>query len=131
MIATAAITGLFIPTKLSSSRSYTLPVLTPFDVLSDTSTVAEKKLAISYIAKKYLIDERQLIKTIECESGFNNSRVGAAGELSWVQFMPGTWDAFKCEGEITNIKDSLTCMAISWQQKKQKHWSCWSKFFAS
>lgn len=108
---------------------------TPLDVLTDNSDKETIIGAISYVAKKYLIDDRPLIKTLECESGFNNEAIGKAGEIGIAQFMPGTWEMWNKERgltlEIHRVQNQLDMAAWAFKQGYQKHWTCWKMYFSS
>jgi soluble lytic murein transglycosylase-like protein len=105
------------------SRQYSLGVLIQQDVNSKLISVSAK----------YLVDYEQMYFTIKGESGFNNSRIGAAGEIGLCQFMPSTWNWWnKVRGtnlNIHSVDDQLDMMAWAFSRGYQRHWSVWKNIY--
>jgi len=70
-------------------------------------------------------------KVIDCESGWDNSKRGRAGEIGLCQFMPKTWDwmcdKFNFTGDIYNEQDQIELMMIAFENGLAKHWTCYRK----
>lgn len=131
MVATLVIIGLAIPRNIKSDVNKAVPVLTPLDVLTDTSSKDEIILAIKYTAQKYLIDESQLMTTIFCESSYKTTAIGDSGlAYGLLQFHRPTFDGF-CTGDYKSAKDQLECAGRMFAEKKQHHWTCWKKYFTN
>ena len=68
-------------------------------------------------------------EVIFCESGFDQSAIGKAGEIGIAQFMPKTWDWFnKIRGtnlDINNIEDQLNMIFWAFNESYENHWTCW------
>lgn len=133
MIGTSVLISITIPNKIFGEYSKALaPQYNPLESLSDNPTISEIKLAISYVAKKYLVDESQLMQVIKCESSYRTNAVGDDGlAYGLLQFHKPTFDKF-CEGNYYSAKDQLVCAAKMWSQneKNKLHWSCWKKYFS-
>jgi hypothetical protein len=133
VIGTLAVIGLLIPHTIISDYSEALQYkLSPLESLSETPTAEQVKLAVSYVAKKYLIEESELMTVIKCESDFKYNAVGDGGASYGIaQFQKPTWDIFGCKGDYHSAKDQLVCMAESWKKNLQRHWTCWSTYFSN
>jgi hypothetical protein len=90
------------------------------------------KLAISYIAKKYFLDESELMQVINCESSYRTTAIGDGGlAYGLLQFHKPTFYAF-CKGDYYSAKDQLSCVGKMWQKPELKlHWSCWKRYFTN
>ena len=132
VLAALVIIGIAIPLHIKGDRSEAMQLsLNPLSSLSATSTVIEIKLAIDYVSEKYGLDKAALYTTIQCESGFDNSKIGDHGlAVGIAQFHPDTFKRF-CTGDYHSAKDQLNCMGQMWQKKLQHHWTCWSRYFSS
>jgi hypothetical protein len=132
LIATTVILGLVIPTKIHSNQAPAQVIPIPQESLSDTADKETIIMAIREVAKKYLIDEIQLLQTIKCESGFQHAGVFGDGGLAYglAQFHRPTFDGF-CKGSYYSAEDQLECMAQMFANKKQFHWTCWRKYFTN
>ena len=136
LIATTVIIGLVIPTKIHSDQSEAQVIPPPVSSLSDTADKETIIEAIREVAKKYLVDESQLLQTIKCESGFRHAGVfgdwNGDKHLAYglAQFHQPTFNEF-CEGSYYSAEDQLECMAQMFANKKQFHWSCWKRYFTS
>jgi len=68
-------------------------------------------------------------KVILCESSWDNSKRGKAGEIGIAQFMPQTWE-WMCEladfrGDIYNEQDQLKMIQWAFENGYAKHWTCY------
>lgn len=121
--------GLLLPSTIISD--YSEATQNPISTLSENPTVYEVKQAISYVAKKYLIDESEFMQTIKCESEFNVKAVGDSGKAYGpAQFHKPTFNQY-CKGDYYSAKDQLICMAEMWAKNplNKFHWSCWKNYF--
>lgn len=133
LIATAVIIGLTIPTHTLSDQSEAQVIRYPqLSSLSDTASKEEIIAAIREVAKKYLIDESQLMQTIKCESQFEHAGVFGDGMEAYglAQFHEPTFRLY-CDGSYYSAHDQLICMAQMFRDGQQRHWSCWKKYFQS
>jgi hypothetical protein len=120
-----------MPITIHSDVDKAVSYLSPIDVLSENPSPEAIKEAITYISKKYLLDESQLLQVIKCESSFNHNQYGDSGKaFGLAQFHKPTFNQY-CKGNYYSAKDQLICLAEMWQNGKQKHWSCWKKYFTS
>jgi hypothetical protein len=131
-LAVVVLIGLTIPLQFLGSRSEALaPQYNPLDVLTDTSDKEQILLAIRYVSQLYGVEDDELIRTIACESGFNNEAIGKAGEIGLAQFMPSTWELWnKKRGttlEIHRIQNQIDMAAWAFGQGYQRHWTCYVK----
>ena len=66
---------------------------------------------------------------IQCESGWDNSKRGKAGEIGLCQFMPKTWEYFnKLRGtnlDIYNEEHQLEMIYWAFDNNLQNHWTCY------
>ena len=72
-----------------------------------------------------------VVKVIQCESGWNQSAIGLAGEIGIAQFMPTTWIYFnKLRGtnlDIHNGADQLDMIIWAFNAGYANHWTCYRK----
>jgi len=131
-LAIVVLISLAIPHKINSDYSEALDIQEyMLSSLSDTSSIGQIKRAISYVAKKYLLDESELMQVIKCESSFRTTAIGDGGlAYGLLQFHRPTFDGF-CEGNYYSAKDQLTCAAKMWSEKESNklHWSCFRNYF--
>lgn len=68
-------------------------------------------------------------RVVACESGWDNSARGKAGEVGLAQFMPDTWRWMSglagFYGNIENEKDQLTLMVWAFNHGYANHWTCY------
>ena len=66
---------------------------------------------------------------INCESRWDNSRIGEAGEIGIAQYMPKTFKWFSdisgIKGDINNPQDQITLMVWAFQNGYAGHWTCY------
>lgn len=66
---------------------------------------------------------------INCESGWNQSARGEAGEIGIAQFMPSTWKRFNelrgTNSDIYNAIDQLDMIQWAFKNGYASHWTCW------
>ena len=71
----------------------------------------------------------EIYRVIQCESGWDNSKIGKAGEVGLAQFMPATWKMFnEIRGtnlDIYNEKDQIEMIGWAFENGYQNHWTCW------
>ena len=69
-------------------------------------------------------------RVIKCESGWDNSRKGKAGEIGIAQFMPSTFAWFSKEsgfnGDIYNEEDQLRLTIWAFENGYSAHWTCYT-----
>jgi len=125
--------GLTIPSTIHSGYSEALH--NPLSSLSETSSKDEIIVAIRYIAIKYGVSDLELIKTLQCESGFNNEAIGKAGEIGIAQFMPTTWEQWNKQRnttlEIHRISNQIEMAAWAFEKGYQRAWTCWRTLFGN
>ena len=132
MIALAALVviGLIIPSTTKSDIDETSQIqLSPIESLSETPTTEEVKQALVYLAYEYGLDQKELLDTVQCESGFSYDPEGYNdGGLAYgvAQFHLPTFNLY-CKGDYYSAKDQLICMSEMWQNNLQHHWSCYLK----
>ena len=126
-----ALVGLLFPFKINGDGSPGLLWINPLESLPDKPNAGSIKSALSYISVKYGLNQSELYKTLMCESGLrvdaknpNSSAYGIA------QFIKSTWDTY-CEGDRTDTKAQLRCMAEMWQKGMMKHWKCWKPYLSN
>lgn len=82
---------------------------------------------------KYGLDYEELHNVINCESGFDNSAVGKAGERGLAQFMPGTWKSFNgtrgTDLDISDPYDQLDMIVWAWNNDLKSHWTCYKNLY--
>lgn len=87
------------------------------------------KAHLSQLSIQYGVNYSELLAVINCESGFDNSARGKAGEIGLAQFMPATWEFFnKLRGtklDITNPYDQISMIVWSFSEGLQNHWTCY------
>lgn len=70
-----------------------------------------------------------LSRVVACESEWDNSARGKAGEVGLAQFMPSTWDwmsqTARFYGDIYSEKDQLTLMVWAFNHGYASHWTCY------
>lgn len=133
MVATIAIIGIMIPTTIEGDVSPAVTYLKdPLSSLSENPSQNELKEAIVYVAQKYLLDESELLKTLECESSFRHYNVYGDSTLAYgiAQFHKETFTR-NCKGDYYSAKDQLVCMAQMWKRGMKNHWTCWSIYFSN
>jgi hypothetical protein len=92
-------------------------------------TKEEIKLALASISNKYGLNYTELYNVIECESGFDNTKIGDDGRSRGVaQFLQTTWQE-NCKGDYYSAYDQLICMAEMWNKKMQARWTCWRNLY--
>jgi hypothetical protein len=136
VLATLVVLGFAIPIKILSDEDETLQFqLNPIESLSETPTPEEVKLALVFAAKKYGLDESQVLRTSWCESSFEYTAIGKAGEVGILQYMPSTWTYWNNERikelgfmtrplDIHSTKDQIEMLGWSWNKGYQSHWTC-------
>ena len=129
ILAVMVLIGTAIPQQIYSDRSDALQLKSPLSSLSDTSDLKQIKSAIREVSIKYGVEYEELIRVINCESGFKNSARGKAGEIGLSQFMPATWELWnkqrKADLDIYNIQHQLDMMAWAFSLGYQRHWTCY------
>ncbi|MCK9370872.1 transglycosylase SLT domain-containing protein [Candidatus Dojkabacteria bacterium] len=134
VLATLVVLGLAIPRTTKSDVDETVQIqLNPLESLSLTPTTEEVKQALVYVANKYGLEESQLLKTSQCESGFRYSAVGKAGEIGVLQYMPSTWVYWNKERgtnlDIHNTREQIDMVVWAWKNNLQSHWSCFNLYY--
>jgi len=70
-------------------------------------------------------------RIIRCESNFNQSAIGKAGEIGIAQFLPSTWVWMKNKSgldvDINNANDQLRLLLWALQNGYANHWTCYKK----
>jgi len=131
VVALLVILGILIPRTIKSDIDETTQVLNPIESLSYTPTIDEVKRALVYAAEIYGLNESQLLRVANCESGFKYTAVGKAGEIGILQFMPSTWEYWNKElgvnYDIYSSKDQIYLVAWAWNNGYQNHWTCFFK----
>ena len=83
------------------------------------------------IEPENIIPDSLLNKVIQCESGWDNSARGKAGEIGLAQFMPDTWRLFNkirnTNLDIYNENDQLEMIIWAFQNGYENHWTCYRK----
>ena len=131
LVATAVTTGLLTPIITYSDQSKAVQRLTPFEVLSDTSSISQIKQAISEVAIKYGLNEAGFARLILCESSFNHNQYGDHGlAYGLLQFHEATFERY-CDGDYHNIKDQLVCGAKMIKNGEGSNWSCIYKYLSN
>ena len=88
---------------------------------------------IKGLIKQYFPKEPLMVKIADCESSLiqsaKNKKSSAKGIL---QIIDGTWEFFKCEGDVLNAKDNLKCGVKILEGQGLSAWqesfSCWKNF---
>lgn len=79
------------------------------------------------------VNNPKIWAVIQCESHWDNSRIGKAGEIGLAQFMPKTWKWMSkisgFYGDINNAEDQVSLMIWAWNNGYQNHWVCYKKLF--
>jgi len=79
--------------------------------------------------KPYLYNEELIKKILNCESGFDQSKIGKAGEIGIAQYMPTTWEMFnKQRGTMLDIhseKDQVDMLDWALNNNLGYHWTCY------
>jgi len=87
-----------------------------------------------YIKYPTLSPYRLAFKIIYCESGFNQSAIGKAGEIGVAQFLPSTWAWMKNKSgldvDINNANDQLRLLLWALQNGYANHWTCYKKLLS-
>ena len=82
------------------------------------------------LASKVEIDD-EIYQIVKCESGWDNSARGKAGEIGLAQFMPQTWEWMSklagFQGDIRNADDQLKLLKWGLANGYEKHWTCFGK----
>jgi hypothetical protein len=122
-LAVAVLINFANPSTIHSD--YNEALHNPLASLSDTPSINEVKRAVSYIAVKYGLDEADLMRTLNCESGFRYNAKNKKSTASGVaQFIDSTFSRY-CEGDKSSAKAQLTCMARMWSEGEQHQWECY------
>lgn len=95
-----------------------------------TASSNELKLYLASETLKYG-NYNELEKVIQCESSFDNSKIGKAGEIGIAQFKIETWNYFnKIRGTKLNINNpyhQIDMIVWAFNNGYQSHWSCYWK----
>jgi hypothetical protein len=116
MYATFAIIGTATAPTISVDigEAKKIPEILQNTSLQSNLTKEEIKSALALISEKYGLDFSQLYNVIECESGFDNSKIGDDGRSRGVaQFLQTTWNE-NCNGSYFSAYDQLECLAKMW-----------------
>ena len=104
-------------------------IINPLESLDLEPTKSNIKMAVSFLSNQYGLNESQLFKVIECESGYNPDAIGDGGyAVGILQFHKSTFKQY-CKGSYYSTKDQLTCAAKMWKAGQQRHWTCYVKNF--
>jgi hypothetical protein len=127
-LAVAVLINFAIPSTIHSD--YDEALHNPLSSLSDTPSIDEVKRATSYIAVKYGLSEADLMRTLDCESGFRYDAKNKNSTASGVaQYIDSTWNDYcvKVYGftDKKSAKQQLQCMTIFWQNGEQHQWECY------
>jgi soluble lytic murein transglycosylase-like protein len=129
LIATAVLIALFYPRTTHSDIEEAPPILNPLESLSETPTTEEVKLAVSYIANEYGIDEVCYHAIVRCESQYRNVcnfNYGCSGGIGYAQIIKQTAQhcSKKMGREIDphNPIDNLECGAWLLKNEGTYHW---------
>lgn len=72
-------------------------------------------------------------KIIQCESGWDNSAIGKAGEIGLAQFKKSTWDWMTgladYEGNIENRHDQIYMLNFALENGLMCHWTCYHHLY--
>lgn len=127
--------GLLFPLTIHSedSKAMQMHEITLEPLAVEPTTIDKIKEAVVTIAYKYGVENSQLIQTLKCESGFDNTRVGKAGEIGIAQFMPSTWALWNKQRGINlnihSIRDQLDMMSWAFKNHLEPNWTCWKIYF--
>lgn len=99
----------------------------------ETQTERQSLFLKAYTPPVMIIKEKVLgsliTRVIECESGWNNSAIGAAGEIGLCQFLPETWKYFnELRGtnlDIYNKEHQLDLIDWAFKNNLEDHWTCY------
>ena len=113
----------FDPTVLTIDLTTVSQNLTTRDLIGIATSSAEKY----HLTPK---QTRRMLKTIQCESGWDNSAVGPVGEVGLIQFYPPAHTDLTRE-QMTNVYFELNWMAeqVSFGNGA-KLWTCWRLLFS-
>lgn len=79
--------------------------------------------------QKFIIYNTLIEEVIECESGWDNSARGLAGEIGLCQFMPATWEYFNelrgTDLDIYNEDHQLEMIDYAFKNNLENHWTCY------
>jgi len=98
----------------------------------DEFTFIYTKPTINKICDDLGVDIDMLYAVVDCESKWDNSARGQAGEIGLAQFRPATWkwltQKYGLEDlSIYNEYDQLYVMALAFSDNLAHHWVCWHK----
>jgi soluble lytic murein transglycosylase-like protein len=121
----------------------TIASTTPNIEVKQEYTLEEIKGLISQYSKKYGVSERQMLGTINCESGFNSKAVNwndhhalSNGSHGIGQFSRETFTNYSKQigilnGDPYNPKQAIETMSFMFSLKQQGQWSCWKQLYSS
>ena len=132
MFGTLALVSFAIPIQIHSDLSKANEIkISPLDVLDFNQSVEAIKGAVVYLAENMGLDKSQLLTTIQCESSFDNTKIGDHGlAVGIAQFHKETFDR-NCKGDYHSSKDQLICMGQMWKKGMMRHWTCWRIYFSN
>jgi hypothetical protein len=134
-VAALAIIGIFYPKNIKSDASKAVNIQQDqLSSLTDTSSPGQIKEAIVSIAENMDYGNYKILfDVIQCESGFDNTAIGLAGEIGMAQFMPSTWDLWnKQRGtnlEIHRIQNQINMMVWAFKNGLERHWTCYRMLY--
>lgn len=83
---------------------------------------------IGYILASKIVIDDVIYQIVQCESSWNNSARGKAGEIGLAQFLPQTfyWMSSLAgfQGSIYNEQDQLKLLKWALENNLSSHWVC-------
>ena len=92
-------------------------------------SIAEPQKSIYYWADFYGISRVELYETLRCESGFNPSAIGAAGEIGiaqiYLKYHPGVTREDALDPDF-----AIRWTALQFANGNEQWWTCHSRLFS-
>ena len=110
---------------VSSLYFFTSVVAAPVRTLREYSP----QELVTYFAKQYQVNERQMLVTMACESSFNSNAVGDGGKsfgLSQI-YLPA--NPLVTQEQALDKVYAVEFMAREFKQGNQRKWTCWRNNF--
>ena len=75
------------------------------------------------------------VNVFYCESKFDNSAIGGAGEIGIAQFLPTTWEwmskKYKFTDNIHNPIAQIKLASLAFNDGLAYHWTCYNKLYGN
>ncbi len=116
--------------RLSSSQD----ILAAKIYEAEEKTRSEVQKKIKKVSRQSSVSEKVLWNVCRCESDFDQSARGRAGEIGIFQYLPSTWEYFKKRSgkyhlNINSAFDQIEMTVWAYEKGLSHHWTCFRKIY--